>query len=70
MDERLDFLFLTEEEAVQAGAKDMPRCIEVMDEMFSLLGQGDYLTVSYTHLTGLETVGGQVSSGGSHPPGP
>ena len=43
MDERLDFLFLTEEEAVQAGAKDMPRCIEVMDEMFSLLGQGDYL---------------------------
>lgn len=39
MDERLDFLFLTEEEAVQAGAKDMPRCIEVMDEMFSLLGQ-------------------------------
>ena len=43
MDERLDFLFLTEAEAVQAGAGDMPRCIEVMDEVFSLLGQGDYL---------------------------
>lgn len=43
MDERLNFLFLTEEEAIQAGAKDMAHCIEVMDEMFQLLGQGDYL---------------------------
>lgn len=43
MDERLDFLFLNEAEAVKAGAGDMPRCIEVMDEVFSLLGQGDYL---------------------------
>ena len=50
MDERLDFLFLTEEEAVQAGAKDMPRCIEVMDEMFSLLGQGDYLMGRQTRM--------------------
>lgn len=43
MDQRLNFLFLTEEEAIQAGAKDMARCIEVMDEVFGLLGQGDYL---------------------------
>lgn len=43
MDTRLDFLFLTEEEAVQAGAKDVASCIDVMDEMFHLLGQGDYL---------------------------
>ena len=43
MDERLNFLFLTEAEAVQAGAGNMPRCIEVMEEVFSLLGQGDYL---------------------------
>ena len=32
MDERLDFLFLNEAEAVKAGAGDMVRCIEVMDE--------------------------------------
>ena len=34
MDERLNFLFLTEAEAVQAGAGNMPRCIEVMEEVF------------------------------------
>ena len=49
MDERLDFLFLTEEEAIRAGAKDMARCIEVMDEMFSLMGQGDYLMGTPNH---------------------
>lgn len=49
MDERLNFLFLTEEEAIQAGAADMARCIEVMDEMFRLLGQGDYLMGSPNH---------------------
>lgn len=43
MDERLDFLFLNEKEAIQAGANDMARCVEVMDEVFQLLGQGDYL---------------------------
>ena len=49
MDERLDFLFLNEAEAVKAGAGDMERCIEVMDEVFSLLGQGDYLMGSPNH---------------------
>ena len=49
MDERLDFLFLNEAEAVKAGARDMVRCIEVMDEVFSLLGQGDYLMGSPNH---------------------
>ena len=43
MDERLDFLFLNEKEAIQAGANDMARCVDVMDEVFQLLGQGDYL---------------------------
>lgn len=49
MDERLDFLFLNEAEAVKAGAGDMVRCIEVMDEVFSLLGHGDYLMGSPNH---------------------
>ena len=49
MDERLNFLFLTEDEAIRAGAKDMARCIDVMDEMFGLLGQGDYLMGNPNH---------------------
>lgn len=49
MDERLDFLFLTEAEAVKAGAGNMERCIEVMDEVFELLGQGDYLMGTPNH---------------------
>ena len=49
MDERFNFLFLTEEEAVKAGAGNMERCIEVMDEVFELLGQGDYLMGTPNH---------------------
>ena len=37
MDERLDFLFLNEKEAIQAGANDMARSVDVMDEVFQLL---------------------------------
>lgn len=43
MNEKLDFLFLTEAEAIEAGAQDIHTCIKVMDEVFELLGQGDYL---------------------------
>lgn len=49
MDKRLDFLFLNEQEAIQAGAGDMEHCIEVMDEVFCLLGQGDYLMGTPNH---------------------
>ncbi len=49
MDERLNFLFLTEEEAIQAGAKDMAHCIEVMDEVFQLMGKGDYIMGGPNH---------------------
>lgn len=43
MNEKLDFLFLTEAEAIEAGAGDIHECVKVMDEVFELLGQGDYL---------------------------
>lgn len=49
MNDKLDFLFLTEEEAVQAGAENMHACIGVMDEVFELLGQGDYLMGAPNH---------------------
>lgn len=43
MDTKLDFLYLSEPDMVKAGVTDMHRCIEVMCEMFDLMGQGDYL---------------------------
>lgn len=43
MNEKVDFLFLTEEEAIRAGANDLHACIGVMEEMFGLVGRGDYL---------------------------
>lgn len=49
MNEKLNFLFLTEEEAIRAGAGDMRACIGVMDEVFELLGQGDYLMGAPNH---------------------
>lgn len=49
MDSRLDFLYLTENEAIQAGAGDMQNCISVMEEVFHLLGQGDYLMGTPNH---------------------
>ncbi|MBR6207872.1 MAG: ornithine cyclodeaminase [Oscillospiraceae bacterium] len=43
MGKRTDFIYLSEQDMIQAGALDSERCVEVMDEMFKLLGQGDYL---------------------------
>lgn len=43
MSTKLDFLYLSEPDVVKAGVTDMHRCIEVMCEMFDLMGQGDYL---------------------------
>lgn len=38
----VDFLYLSEEDMIKAGVKDMAGCIEAMEEMFVLLKQGDY----------------------------
>lgn len=40
---RVDFLYLSEPDIIQAGALDMARCVEVIDEAFQLVGKGDYL---------------------------
>ncbi|MFV0414703.1 MAG: tyramine oxidase subunit B [Oscillospiraceae bacterium] len=40
---KIEFLYLNEEDMVKAGVMDMNGCIETMDEMFSLLYEGDYL---------------------------
>ncbi len=42
MNSQIDFLFLSEEDMLEAGVADMDRCIASMEDMFSLLGKGDY----------------------------
>jgi len=38
-----EFLYLNEEEMIQAGVLDSARCIEVEEEIFGLLSRGDYV---------------------------
>lgn len=38
----MEFLYLSEEDMIRAGVKDMPRCIDVMEDTFRLLCRGDY----------------------------
>lgn len=46
---KIEFLFLNEEDMIKAGVTDMGRCVEVMTEMFELLGKGDYIMGSKNH---------------------
>jgi ornithine cyclodeaminase len=39
---RIDFLYLSENDMIQAGVKDMDGCIETMEDMLKLLKVGDY----------------------------
>ena len=43
MSSKVEFLYLSEEEMIEAGALDMKSCIETLEEMFVLLSKGDYL---------------------------
>ncbi len=43
IDSRVEFTFLSEEDTIEAGVLDMNECVEVIDEMFKVIGQGDYL---------------------------
>ena len=36
---KVEFLFLNEEDMIKAGVTDMGRCVDVMTEMFELLGK-------------------------------
>ena len=38
----MEFLYLSEEQMIKAGVKDMHRCIDSMEEMFRILKIGDY----------------------------
>jgi ornithine cyclodeaminase len=39
---KIDFLYLSEQDMIDAGVTDMPGCVRAMEEMFRLLKQGDY----------------------------
>ena len=39
---KIDFLYLSEEDMIAAGVKDMKGCVEAMEEMFKLMKIGDY----------------------------
>jgi len=39
---QVDFLYLSEEDMIAAGVKDMKGCIEAMEEMFKLMKVGNY----------------------------
>ena len=39
---KVDFLYLSEDDMIKAGVKDMAGCVEAMDEMFRLMKVGDY----------------------------
>lgn len=39
---KIDFLYLSEQDMIKAGVKDMAGCVDAMEEMFKLLKIGDY----------------------------
>lgn len=41
-DAKIDFIYLSEEEMIQAGVTDMVGCVEAMEEMFKLMKSGDF----------------------------
>lgn len=42
MNSKIDFLYLNEQDMINAGVKDMSACIKAMEDMFALLYKGDY----------------------------
>ncbi len=49
MGTRTDFLFLSESDCIDAGVLDTARCVDVCQEVFELLAQGDYLMGGPNH---------------------
>lgn len=41
-DTKIDFIYLSEDDMIKAGVKEMAGCVEAMEEMFRLLKVGDY----------------------------
>ena len=46
---KVDILYLSEKDMLDAGVNDVVKCTDTMEEVVKLLDDGD--SVSYTHLT-------------------
>ena len=42
-DSKVEFLFLSQPEMIEAGVLDMAACVDTLDEAFAIMGAGDYL---------------------------
>jgi ornithine cyclodeaminase len=42
-DTKIEFLYLSEPDMIEAGVLNMTKCVETIEETFRLLGKGDYL---------------------------
>lgn len=42
MNSKIDFVYLNEQDMINAGVTDMPKCLAAMEDMFALLYRGDY----------------------------
>jgi N-[(2S)-2-amino-2-carboxyethyl]-L-glutamate dehydrogenase len=40
---KVDFIYLSEPDMIEAGVLNMKKCVETIDETFKLIGKGDYL---------------------------
>lgn len=49
MKKRTEFLYLSEPDTIKAGVLDAARCVEVSEEVFTLLSTGDYLMGGSNH---------------------
>lgn len=49
MDTHIDFLYLSEPDTIAAGVNNAAKCVDVCEEVFSLLAQGDYLMGGPNH---------------------
>lgn len=45
----IDFLFLSEEDMIKAGVKNMPECIKAMEEVLTCMNAGDYVMGGENH---------------------
>ena len=49
MSAKIDFLYLSEEDMIKAGVKDMASCVEVMEDLLITLYKGDYVMGGANH---------------------
>lgn len=49
MDTKINFLYLSEKDMVDAGVKDMSKCIDTMEDMMLVIQKGDYVMGGENH---------------------